>query len=90
MSDHRGYHNCPIDRLENELETDKIDGVSSSRAAEKLLRDGKNELEKPRAPTFCELFLSQMMNVIMLLLIGAAVASLVSGYCFGLTFSQIR
>ncbi|CAD7972588.1 unnamed protein product [Amoebophrya sp. A120] len=77
MSDPRGYHNCAIARLEEELETDCTKGVTPEKAAEKFARDGPNELFKPKPPTLFMLFIAQMLNVIMLLLSASACASLV-------------
>ncbi|CAD7969765.1 unnamed protein product [Amoebophrya sp. A25] len=77
MSDPRGYHDCPVKQLEEELATDSKNGVSSAAAAEKLARDGPNELFKPSPPTLFMLFVAQMLNVIMLLLTASACASLI-------------
>lgn len=76
MSDPRGYHDCAFQTLERELETDRKEGVSSAKAAEKLERDGLNELKKPKPPGLFILFVTQLLNVIMLLLIASACASM--------------
>lgn len=76
MSDPRNYHACPHPFLETALETNTVEGLTSAKAAEKLARDGPNELEKPAPPTLFILFVSQLVNVIMMLLIASAIASL--------------
>merc|ERR1719460_2807655 len=50
-------------------------GLSASDAAERLKRDGLNELMKPKPPTLAMLFLMQLVNVIIVLLILSACAS---------------
>eukprot|EP00392_Amoebophrya_sp_AT5.2_P001172 g1174.t1 len=77
MSDPRGWHNCEVSKLEEELETSVTNGVTAAKAAEKLARDGPNELYKPKPPTLFMLFIAQMLNVIMLLLTASACASLI-------------
>merc|ERR1719379_801171 len=50
-------------------------GLSASDAAERLKRDGLNELLKPKPPSLLTLFVMQLLNVIIMLLIASAGAS---------------
>lgn len=59
--------------LNSNLET----GLAHVEAKTRFDRDGPNELEKPKRPTLCMLFLIQILNLIIILLIAAAIASLV-------------
>ena len=49
--------------------------MSAAAAEIRLGEEGPNELEKPKRPGICTLFLLQLMNLIILLLIAAAIAS---------------
>lgn len=64
-------------QLEEALSSSLTSGLSSAEAKERLLRDGPNELEKPSRPTLAMLFLIQILNLIILLLVAAACASLI-------------
>ncbi len=44
MSDERGYHDCSFATLEKELDTNRTTGVTAQQAAEKLKRDGLNQV----------------------------------------------
>jgi Ca2+-transporting ATPase len=70
-------HEKSIDEVILEFNSSAKDGLSQGQAAENLLRDGPNELEKPPRITLCTLFLVQLNSVIMYLLMGAVVASAV-------------
>mmetsp|Transcript_39345 Transcript_39345/g.83847 ORF Transcript_39345/g.83847 Transcript_39345/m.83847 type:complete len:1092 (+) Transcript_39345:135-3410(+) len=59
------------------LQTDLVKGLTSHQAAENLARDGPNELEKPPKPTLLMLFILQLTGFVIVLLMIAAVASLV-------------
>jgi potassium/sodium efflux P-type ATPase len=50
-------------------------GMNAAAAASRLKEDGPNELEKPVPPGLALLFLLQLTNIIIILLIGAAFAS---------------
>jgi magnesium-transporting ATPase (P-type) len=52
-------------------------GLTTEQAAEKLMVDGPNELTKPPKPTLLMLFAMQLTNFIIVLLMVAAVASIV-------------
>mmetsp|Transcript_52588 Transcript_52588/g.122387 ORF Transcript_52588/g.122387 Transcript_52588/m.122387 type:complete len:1087 (+) Transcript_52588:46-3306(+) len=73
--------NCPsgwsVEELVRFTGTNAEKGLSSSRAAEKLRQDGPNELEKPARPSFLMLFVVQLCGFIIVLLIIAALASVV-------------
>merc|ERR1719478_894769 len=57
--------------------TDLAVGLSTSKAAENLARDGRNELAKEPKPTLLMLFVMQLTGFIIILLICAAAASVV-------------
>eukprot|EP00409_Alexandrium_fundyense_P002376 CAMPEP_0185902410 /NCGR_PEP_ID=MMETSP0196C-20130402/1657_1 /TAXON_ID=2932 /ORGANISM="Alexandrium fundyense, Strain CCMP1719" /LENGTH=138 /DNA_ID=CAMNT_0028621255 /DNA_START=3 /DNA_END=415 /DNA_ORIENTATION=- len=57
------------------MSTNLENGLSSAKAAEKLIQDGPNELEKPPRPSFLALFAAQLCGFIIVLLIIAALAS---------------
>eukprot|EP00928_Gymnodinium_smaydae_P012483 TRINITY_DN1451_c0_g1_i6.p1 TRINITY_DN1451_c0_g1~~TRINITY_DN1451_c0_g1_i6.p1 ORF type:complete len:1115 (+),score=282.79 TRINITY_DN1451_c0_g1_i6:76-3420(+) len=59
------------------LATNISSGLTTDKAAEVLKRDGLNELYKPPKPTLLMLFLMQMVGFIIILLMIAAVASIV-------------
>jgi len=65
----------PIDDLAKKYKTSLQKGLSSKKAAEILERDGLNELEKPPKPTLLILFLMQLTSFLIVLLMVAAVAS---------------
>eukprot|EP00929_Paragymnodinium_shiwhaense_P076340 TRINITY_DN3922_c0_g1_i1.p1 TRINITY_DN3922_c0_g1~~TRINITY_DN3922_c0_g1_i1.p1 ORF type:complete len:1086 (+),score=293.08 TRINITY_DN3922_c0_g1_i1:102-3359(+) len=71
------YHEMKIDSLARKLETDLDVGLSSQKAAEILERDGPNELYKPPQPSLLKLFLLQLTGFIIVLLMVAAVASII-------------
>jgi len=56
--------------------SDHNHGLSASVAAQKLERDGPNELDKVPQPTFLMLFLMQLTGFVILLLVAAATASI--------------
>jgi Ca2+-transporting ATPase len=56
--------------------TDCKNGFTSAQAQKVLERDGPNELEKPPKPTLLMLFIMQLTGFVILLLIAAAVASI--------------
>jgi magnesium-transporting ATPase (P-type) len=55
--------------------TDATRGMNAAAAAKRLEEDGPNELEKPTPPGLALLFVLQLTNIIIVLLIGAAFAS---------------
>jgi len=72
---------CPsgwtTDELAKRTSTNLQNGLSAKKAAEKLEQDGPNELEKPPRPSFFALFVAQLCGFIIILLIVAALASVV-------------
>jgi potassium/sodium efflux P-type ATPase len=65
------------DQLAEVLASSKTTGISEAEAKIRFERDGPNELEKPKRPTLAMLFLLQILNLIILLLVAAACASLI-------------
>lgn len=65
------------DQLAEVLSSSVSNGISESEAKIRFERDGPNELIKPQRPTLLVLFVIQLLNLIILLLIGAAVASFI-------------
>merc|ERR1719159_253537 len=65
----------PLAELFAAQQVDNQKGLSASDAAERLKRDGLNELLKPKPPSLAILFLMQLVNVIIMLLIASAIAS---------------
>ncbi|CAE7462464.1 unnamed protein product, partial [Symbiodinium pilosum] len=71
-----GAKESPIESLAKTYKTHITKGLTAKRAAEILERDGPNELEKPPKPTLLMLFLMQLTSFIIILLMVAAVASI--------------
>jgi potassium/sodium efflux P-type ATPase len=67
----------PVAEVFAALNVEVQTGLSSSDAAERLNRDGPNELLKPKPPSLAMLFVMQLLNVIIMLLIASAFASYV-------------
>jgi magnesium-transporting ATPase (P-type) len=65
------------EELVKQFKTDPNKGLSSAYAAQKLEQDGKNELYKPPRPSLLMLFVAQLAGFIIVLLIIAAIASMV-------------
>ena len=59
------------------FKTDPVKGLTSARAEQKLEEDGKNELYKPPRPSLLALFIAQLCGFIIILLIIAAIASII-------------
>jgi len=73
-----GMQPCDLapEELAGQLGTSLTQGLTSSQAAEKLAKDGPNELEKPPKPTLLMLFVMQLTGFVIILLIIAACASM--------------
>jgi len=69
------YEKAPIEEIVKAVDADPDKGLTEEEAAARLVRYGRNELEKRPRPTFLQLFLMQLTNLIIVLLILAAVAS---------------
>merc|ERR1719460_500813 len=69
----------PIAELCKDQKVEIQSGLAAGEAAERLKRDGLNELAKPKPPSLLMLFVMQLLNVI-LLLIASAIASYVVNF----------
>lgn len=67
----------PQDTVATKLGSNFTTGLTSQSAADKLAADGPNELQQEPAPGFIKLFGLQLLNFVIILLMVAAVASLV-------------
>lgn len=67
-------HSKSVDELYSELNTSK-EGLTSEEAKTRLLRDGKNELDEGKKKTIAQRFFSQFKDVMIIVLIVAAVLS---------------
>ena len=61
------------------LETDAAHGLTEAAAAERLVRDGPNELPKPKPKSALLQIVSQFTNPIVLTLVAAAVIAIIDG-----------
>ncbi len=79
MTPRAAWHARSIEETCRELETDPQRGLTKEEARQRLSRFGFNELaERPR-PTFWKMLLDQFNNFLILILIAAALISLVLG-----------
>jgi len=62
------------------FECDPANGLTVAEAKKRLLRDGPNELPKPKPPSRLKQFFGQFANPIVLTLLGAAVIAIIDGY----------
>jgi Ca2+-transporting ATPase len=72
-------HGRECEAVARELRTDARRGLSRTEAAERLARAGPNELAVPERPAYGAIALRQLLDPLVLLLIGAAVVSAVIG-----------
>lgn len=72
-------HSEPIEALLARVGTESSRGLDARDAAERLNRDGKNELPSPPAPSALKRIVAQFANPIVLTLLVAAVIALVEG-----------
>jgi Ca2+-transporting ATPase len=73
------YHHVPLAKIVHQFETHLEKGLAPEEAAQRLQKYGPNELsEKPR-PGFLQMLIGQFNNFLVIILIIAAVASLVLG-----------
>ena len=68
-------HEVPLPLLAADMKSDLKAGLSAAAAADKLAEDGLNVLESPPKVTFLMLFLIQLTQFIIALLLGACVVS---------------
>jgi Ca2+-transporting ATPase len=73
------HHTGKVEDLLARIEADAAHGLSRAEAANRLARDGKNELPAGKRPSPIKQFLQQFANPIVLTLIGAAVIAVVNG-----------
>ena len=79
MAEKFSAHAWSIEQAVKELATDRVKGLSSAEARARLERNGPNELkEKPR-PGFLSLLWDQLNNFLIIILIVAAVVSILLG-----------
>ena len=69
------WHALPLDSVERALAARRDRGLSIEEVLPRLAREGFNELPEAPPPSWFRLFLSQFANVIVWVLIGAAVVS---------------
>ncbi len=72
-------HSLPIDQALKEMETHLHNGLTSEEARARLERYGPNELQEKPRPGFFKLLLDQFNNFLIIILIVAAVLSLLLG-----------
>lgn len=73
------YSNEPIDKIISHFDTNITNGLSSKAAEELLSKNGKNKLIAKKKKTLLELFLSQINDVMIYILIAAALISALVG-----------
>jgi Ca2+-transporting ATPase len=72
-------HSLALSAVERRLGTDRHVGISTAEATERLARHGLNRLRPPRRPAYAQLAYRQLIDPLVLLLLGAAVVSVVVG-----------
>ncbi len=75
-------HSTSRDDLIQALSTDRLAGLTSAEAARRLAQNGENKLRESRKRTLAERFFAQFKDVMILILIAAAVVS------FAVAFSE--
>ena len=75
----QGPHAEALDALLERLDADASLGLTSSEAAQRLRRNGPNELPPPPKPSAWKRFLAQFANPIVLTLLAAAVIAIING-----------
>ena len=68
-------HERPLEMVLAEVDSDGASGLTSAEAAQRLLDDGPNELEKPPRVSLLMLFILQLTQIIIVLLLSACAAS---------------
>lgn len=72
------WHSLPTGQVLEQLSADPVQGLSHPEAAQRLRRQGPNQLEQAKSRSPLLRFLDQMRDPMILVLLGAAVLSLVS------------
>ncbi len=79
MAERINAHAWTIEQTAKELGTDLVKGLTAAEAAARLAKNGPNELkEKPR-PGFFALLLDQFKDFLIIILVVAAILSLLLG-----------
>jgi potassium/sodium efflux P-type ATPase len=73
------YHEIPLETIASNFNTSLENGLTTEKALRQLEKDGPNELEQPPRISLAMLFVLQLTNLIIVLLIGAAAASMSIG-----------
>lgn len=73
------WNNGSPEEIIKELSSDKFNGLTSHEAKLKLDRDGENKLQSKKKKTMLQLFLSQLKDVMIYILIAAAIISAFMG-----------
>jgi Ca2+-transporting ATPase len=73
------WHNQPIPALTAQFRTDVQHGLTSSEAVQRLQHDGRNELRKGKTVSPLALLAAQFSNLVIWVLIGAALISVALG-----------
>lgn len=76
------FHNEPVERVLKELNTDPVNGLTDAQVQEALQTYGENRLKEKKKKTNLQRFLDQFKDVMILILIAAAVISFVIA-CIG-------
>ena len=71
------WHSAPLSEVEQELAADRQNGLTSAEAAARLETYGKNQLSAKNKRTFLMRFLDQLKDVMVIILMAAAVISAV-------------
>lgn len=71
------FHNLSKDKVLADLETDKVTGLSGEEAAKRLEKYGENKLREKKKKTNLQRFFEQFKDVMILILIAAAIVSTV-------------
>jgi P-type Ca2+ transporter type 2C len=71
----RQLTSCALEEFGLAVESDLVHGLSSAEAARRLAKNGKNKLDEETPPSLFILVVQQFMNLIILLLIAASIAS---------------
>ncbi len=72
----KSYHNYELEEVYNKLNTSEV-GLTSEEAANRLARNGKNALDEGKSKTWIQRFFAQMKDLMIIVLLIAAVISAV-------------
>ena len=71
------YHHQPLDEVIKTLSSDQANGLTQDVATKRLAENGPNKLKEKKKKTFAQRFLEQFKDVMILILIAAAIVSFV-------------